>query len=65
MRNIPLLCKERLCVGQCFNFSGYLMLVKQGAEHSALEHFVKCFDQFCISCFLMLIKLSAEHSAIM
>ena len=27
--------------------------------------YVKCFDQFCISCFEMLVKLSAEHSAIM
>ena len=43
--------KGKIVCWPMFLFSGYLMLVKQGAEYSALEYFVKCFDKFCISVF--------------
>ena len=36
--------KGKIVCWPMFLFSGYLMLVKQGAEYSALEYFVKCFD---------------------
>ena len=41
------------------------MLVKLGAEHSALRSERKCFDQFSNSCYLMEVKLGAEHSTLM